>query len=509
MKSNSVLCLIMTRITVALFFEKIDVNIKTNVLDRKVLDYLYTTTGDKNHSYANWTGWGNSSSASDPCADKWYGITCVEEDSVYYVSGIDLPKHVLLSLPEELIEMKYLTTLIVSENYISGKEFPLGIFTMQTLEHLDVSNMYTLNITLPAQMKLPNLKHLYASSSQVNGNFPQTWDTPMLEDLVMDNNDLVGYIPSDLGKNVALKQIMLQGNMMSSYRDFPSNYGNLSQLVNLSLLQVESFQHKTLCATIPTSWESMTSLEHVSLCLWDPLPDFVGESWQRLREFTIIGGQYVGDIPASICKLDQLEHLKFSISQFTGMIPECIFSMPSLTHVDLSYNRLSGPIPEAIGAANGIQFISLANNHFNDTIPQFFGQLTNLYYLSLANNILIGEIPSEFSTLVKVGHAITVDLSYNMISSIGNGLEYFFRDINGFYHNNPFQCPLPTYVHNANCSMCNTGTKHNSCEECVSAGCGWCSYGPNCVEGTHQGPSNDYTCPEGYWNFETCREQMP
>ena len=31
-------------------------------------------------------------------------------------------------------------------------------------------------------------------------------------------------------------------------------------------------------------------------------------------------------------------------------------------------------------------------------------------------------------------------------------------------------------------------------------------HGPNCVEGTHQGPVNKYSCPEGYWRFETCRD---
>ena len=492
-------------ITVIFFHEKVEVEGKTNSLDRKVLDYLYNTTDDKNHAIANWTDWGNSSSTGDPCIDNWYGITCVEERSVHYVSEIDLPQHLLSSIPEEIVGMKYLKTLVLSKNYIARKGFPMEIFSMQTLEHLDISFMRNLNITLPTQMKLANLKYLYASRSQLNGYFPQTWDTPRLEDLVLDSNELIGYIPSDLGKSVNLKQLMLQGNMLSSYRDFPTSYGDLHQLVNLSLLQVQSFEHKTLCATIPTTWEAMTSLQHVSLCLWDPLPDFVGESWQQLREFTIVGGQYVGNIPTSLCKLHQLEHLEFSISQFTGLIPECIFSIPNLVYIDLSCNCLTGPIPEAIGAAKGIRHISLANNYFNSTIPQEIGQLISLTYLSLANNMLIGEIPSEFSILANSSHSLTVDLSYNMIFSVENGLEYFFRHVSGDFYGNPFQCPLPSYVHGATCSMCNTGANHNSCEECVSAGCGWCSYGPNCVEGTHQGPDNKYTCPEGYWSFETCR----
>ena len=127
-------------------------------------------------------------------------------------------------------------------------------------------------------------------------------------------------------------------------------------------------------------------------------------------------------------------------------------------------------------------------------------------FLSLVGNSLIGAIPSEFDALRNVDYLVTIDLSYNMISSIESGLEYFFRDIFGIYQDNPFQCPLPSYVTSATCSMCNTGANHNSCEQYVNAGCGWCSYGPNCVEGTHQGPVNKYTCPKGYWSFQTCRD---
>jgi len=493
-------------VLVFLLLGRYAVESKTNTLDRKVLDYLYNATNDRNHDYANWTGWGNSSSTSDPCTDKWYGINCVEENSIQYVSEIDLSAHELNGLPEDIIEMKYLKKLVLSRNIIATSNFPMGIFAIQTLEHLDISYMrYYLNITLPMQMELPNLKDFYASASELNGLFPQTWKTPNLENLVLDDNKLIGYLPDDLGKSINLKQLILQNNQLT--RNFPPSYGDLHQLVNLSLVQSSSSQYRGLCSSLPSTWETLFSLERVSFCTFGHLPDYIGESWQELREFTIVGGEYVGNISSSLCNLNQLEYLDFSYCQFTGTIPECIFSMPNLRYLDLSYNSLSGPIPEAIGIAQGLEHISFANNHLNGTLPRSIGKLTNIILLSLEDNSLIGAIPSEFDALRNIDHSVSIYLSYNMISSIENGLEYFFRDVYGTYFDNPFECPLPAYVPDATCSMCNTGTNRNSCEECVSAGCGWCSYGPNCVEGSHQGPDNKYTCPGGYWSFETCREK--
>ena len=135
-----------------------------------------------------------------------------------------------------------------------------------------------------------------------------------------------------------------------------------------------------------------------------------------------------------------------------------------------------------------------------------YRKLANLVKLALVNNMLIGPIPTEFDALRNNPQRLILQLQFNMLSSIGDGLEYFFKEVEGSYSPNPFICPLPPYVHETTCSHCNNVTNHNSCEKCVSAGCGWCSYGPNCVGGSHQGPLPQYSCPDEYWSFETCRE---
>ena len=489
------------------FVSKIGVEGKTDPFDRAVLDYIYNATYDRTHSVNNWTNWGNSSSTSDPCTDNWFGITCVEDQSkdqsVYYVSGIYLPNHALFRLPDNIADMKYLQSLMLRGNDFRAEGLPMGIFTMQTLEYLDISQMFYLNISLPNKMNLPNLQKLYISFSNLHGYLPTTWNAPKLETLMLDSNMLMGRLPDDISKCTGLKQLMLQDNRLTG--NFPRSYGDLHQLVNLSLIQSSTNQYRGLCSPMPSDWETMISLVDVSLCVFGDIPDYIGENWQQLQSLTISGGSFQGNIPSSLCKLNRLQHLDLSNNQFTGAIPECVFSMSNLVYLDLAFNALSGQIPEAIGSMENCVYMSLASNFVNGTLPRSIGKLTNITYFSLANNLLIGEIPSEFDMLRSANHHIMLYLQYNMLSSIGDGLEYFFKDIQGDYYDNPFECPLPTYLYEATCSMCNSGTKRNSCRDCVDAGCGWCSYGSNCVEGTHQGPVNQYSCPEGHWSFGTCR----
>ena len=170
--------------------------------------------------------------------------------------------------------------------------------------------------------------------------------------------------------------------------------------MNLSLVQSSHTEYRGLCSSIPDTWQTMFSLEQVSICIIGQLPDFIGENWQQLRSLHIAGGSFAGNIPPSLCKLSQLQHLDLSHNQFTGIIPECVFSMSSLIYLNLANNELSGPIPEAIGTMKNIDKIILSYNHLNGTLPRSIGKL-NISKLALDNNLFIGAIPTEFDELTN------------------------------------------------------------------------------------------------------------
>ena len=49
-------------------------------------------------------------SKSGPCTDNWYRIISVEDQSVCYVFGRDLPHHLIPILPDEIFQVEHLKT---------------------------------------------------------------------------------------------------------------------------------------------------------------------------------------------------------------------------------------------------------------------------------------------------------------------------------------------------------------------------------------------------------------
>ena len=58
---------------------------------------------------------------------------------MYYVSGIDLPHHLIPVLPDEIYEMEHLKSFILTGNYLEHSDFQTGLFTIQMQEVLDIS----------------------------------------------------------------------------------------------------------------------------------------------------------------------------------------------------------------------------------------------------------------------------------------------------------------------------------------------------------------------------------
>lgn len=217
-------------------------------------------------------------------------------------------------------------------------------------------------------------------------------------EIVLYQNNLVGYIPQEIGNLNKLTRLMLHGNKLSD--TIPSSIGNLKELTYLNL------QFNQLTGSIPNSICNLTKLTELELAnnrLTGVIPKDIG-NMVALESFGIQnasvgadGGsvnandslpyynQISGEIPLSLTTLPNLRVFNAGENNLSGNIPDAIWSMPSLTNLTLEGNLLTGSISPAIANAKKLTQLWLGNNHLMGAIPEEICELTNLKELKIGN----------------------------------------------------------------------------------------------------------------------------
>lgn len=228
-------------------------------------------------------------------------------------------------------------------------------------------------------------------------------------DILLDNNNLKGYIPEEIGVISNLTQLHLAYNKLSG--TIPQSIGSLKRLISLVLID------NKIGGEIPKSICNLTNLYQLRLDnnrLTGELPKDMG-NMTALEIFDIgtygasAGGgstdfndtlsyynQISGEIPQSITKLTNLKQFGAVENKLSGNIPDEIWSMPSLTALYLTGNMLTGSISPSIANAKKLEQLWLQNNHLTGSIPEEICELTNLKVLLIGNansNIATGDYP--------------------------------------------------------------------------------------------------------------------
>ncbi len=461
----------------------------TNPNDLEALKALYSATnGD---SWVNSTGW----LKGDPCQDLWHGLYCIDGR----VIQINLVYNKMTgSLPAELAKADALQVLRLYDNQIGGS-IPVDLFKMKSVQQLLLEgNQFTGE--LPDTISMPNLTQISLYQNALKGSVPSVWDTPQLEVIELSSNIFTGYLPDSIGKLSKLTNLVLSRNNLTG--TFPSSWGSLSSLQQLWL-----FLNQFSKPTLPSSWSGMKSLQDVEIDgLTGELPAWIGSGWSQLQHLVLTTGSLHGAFPSSLCSLSELQDLRLFQNSLSGELPECLCSLTALQYLELSDNQFTGSIPDCIGSLTVLIDLYLSRNNLTGTLPSSVGQLHSMEVFDVSSNGLYGNVPSTINNLASV--TVGFSICYNKFSAIDDGLEDFFKHIQGYscnMYDNPWSCPLPSVVPKACgavCSQCNSGNQHTSCTDCVaSSNCGWCSEGPNCLEGSGVGPDTVYKCQSGDWTY--------
>ncbi len=187
--------------------------------------------------------------------------------------------------------------------------------------------------------------------------------------LELADNNLGGYIPSQIGTLTALHQINFSGNSISG--TIPFEIGNLI----------------------------------------------------NLRGIYLSNNQLSGSLPEEIGNLSQLQYLYVGINQLTGTFPTSTLQLTDLSQISLSNNQLDGIIPAEINQLIKLETLDFFNNNFTGTIPIEICDLNELVWIGLSENNFDSQSCSTVTCLVSNGVQIQGDHQKNGFS-LTNGCIY-------------------------------------------------------------------------------------
>ncbi len=209
--------------------------------------------------------------------------------------------------------------------------------------------------------------------------------------LYLNDNNLNGTIPSEIGNLTNLQYLYLNNNQLRGF--IPSEIGNLSNLQWLYL------DYNQLSGYIPSEIGNLTNLQWLYLNnnqLSGPIPSEIGDL-ANLQKLYLNNNQLSGAIPREIGNLTNLQVLWLFSNRLSGTIPSELWDLTSLQNLYLNNNQLSGAIPSEIGNLVNLQELVLSYNQFCCSIPPELGNMTNLQYIYLYNNQFV-ELPDLSSS---------------------------------------------------------------------------------------------------------------
>ncbi|KAH7542848.1 hypothetical protein FEM48_Zijuj02G0118500 [Ziziphus jujuba var. spinosa] len=345
----------------------------------KALKAIKKSLTDPNKNLSNWN-------KGDPCNANWTGVICYNTtlgDDYLHVEELQLLNLNLSgTLSPELGRLSYMKILDFMWNKISGP-IPKEIGNITSLELLLLNGNH-LSGPLPEELgNLVNLDRIQIDQNNISGPIPKSFaNLDKAKHFHMNNNSISGQIPAELARLPNLVHFLLDNNNLSGH--LPPEF---SELPKLLILQVDNNHFDG--SEIPDTYGNMSQLLKLSLrncSLQGPIPD--------------------------LSRIPKLGYLDLSSNQLTGSIPQGNLS-DNITTINLSNNKLTGTIPTYFSSLPRLQKLSIANNSLNGTVPSTIWQdrtfnATEILELELQNNNL-----TSFSGSTEIPLNVTLWLQGN------------------------------------------------------------------------------------------------
>ncbi|KAL5853949.1 hypothetical protein ACOSQ3_009067 [Xanthoceras sorbifolium] len=222
--------------------------------------------------------------------------------------------------------------------------------------------------------RLSRLKNLILSSNSFSGTMPTNLSfCSNLVTFYADDNNIVGEIPAEIGYLLKLEKLSIGENHLTG--QIPASIGNLSAL------QVIYLDDNSLKGRIPDTLGQLRSLSYFDL----------GEN------------KFTGTVPSSIYNISTLETFGLLVNNFHGSLPlEIGNSLPNLKVFIIAENSFTGPLPESLSNASNLVQLAVEENHFSGKVSIDFSGLKNLSYLHLGQNSLGTRTASDLDFVTSL-----------------------------------------------------------------------------------------------------------
>ena len=200
--------------------------------------------------------------------------------------------------------------------------------------------------------------------------------------LRLENNQLSGEIPPELGNLASLEWLHLGDNQLSG--EIPSELGRLSGLDTLV------FSVNQLTGETATELGDLTNLKSL-----------------RLHR-----NQLGGEIPTELDNLSKLEWLHLHHNQLRGEITAELGVLSNLEGLLLDDNQSIGELSAELGKLANLRSLGLNRNQLSGEIPGELGLLRNLVLIRLETSFT-GCLPAEWQDLeLEVNSRLPADLPF-------------------------------------------------------------------------------------------------
>jgi Leucine-rich repeat (LRR) protein len=221
--------------------------------------------------------------------------------------------------------------------------------------------------------------------------------------LNIGNDSITGAFPEEIGLLTELKSLTLRtGRKLSKEQPFPATISNMTNLESLTL--TGNMPDKVELQVPPVG--KLVNLKKIYYGGENRAPQGL-ENLTGLVEIEFMG--LLGDIPACLSKMTNLEKINIRGNAFTGKIPSDINNLKKLKSLFIdksqfigSVEGLSGTFPESIWELENLDYIFLRNISSDGTLSPKIANLKKLTSITIIDCGLTGEIPKELYNMEKL-----------------------------------------------------------------------------------------------------------